>query len=109
MTLQRPTLHQVWTLGDLKVMDIARPAVRSTRARALAAPEAHSSALSTKENSVGRGAIASTASAQGKGYQASPLRPHNAQPLKVNAGDNAAKPESKPAATKAAPEPEVRL
>jgi len=62
-----------------------------------------------RENSVGRGAVASTASAQGKGYQASPLRPHNAQPLKASAGVNAAKPESKPAAAKAAPEPEVRL
>lgn len=109
MTLQRPTLHQVWIKGAFKVMDVARPAARSTRARALAAPEAHSAALSTKENSVGRGTVASAASVQGKGYQASPLRPHNAQPLKPSAGDNAAKPESKPAGAKAAPEPEVLL
>jgi len=109
MILQRPTLHQVWIEGAFKVMDVARPAARSTRARALAAPEAHSAALSTKENSVGRGAVASAASAQGKGYQASPLRPHNAQPLKANAGDNIAKPESKAAGAKAAPEPEVLL
>jgi hypothetical protein len=90
-------------------MESTRPAARSTRARGLAAPEAHSAALSTKENSVGRGGVASASAAPGKAYQASPLHPHNAQPLIANAGDDAAKPESKPAAAKAAPEPEVPL